>query len=82
MFIISAEVYAFGLLMYLILGSGKEQPWANGWPPPSPKWNSDSSLGDGPAAVRRNVQVETPPLSYGHEKTKLAHPTAVDYGSV
>lgn len=30
MFIISAELYVFGTLIYLILASGKEQSWANG----------------------------------------------------
>ena len=29
-FLISAEIYVFGILTYLILGSGKKQPWADG----------------------------------------------------
>ena len=29
MFIISAELYAFGSLIYLILGSGRKQYWAD-----------------------------------------------------
>lgn len=35
-FIIAAEIYAFGAAVYLILGSGKKQPWADGY-------NHDSS---------------------------------------
>ena len=30
MFIIAAEIYIFGALVYIILGSGKKQPWADG----------------------------------------------------
>ena len=29
-FIISAEIYIFGAIVYLILASGEKQPWANG----------------------------------------------------
>ena len=29
-FVITAELYLFGAVVYLILGSGKEQPWASG----------------------------------------------------
>ena len=29
-FIISAEMYIFGAIVYLILASGQKQPWANG----------------------------------------------------
>ena len=29
-FIIATEVYMFGALAYIILGSGKKQPWADG----------------------------------------------------
>ena len=28
-FIIAAEVYFFGTLIYILLGSGKKQPWAD-----------------------------------------------------
>ena len=30
MFIIAAEIYIFGALAYLLLGSGKKQWWADG----------------------------------------------------
>ena len=30
MFFISAEIYIFGAIIYLILGSGKKQPWGDG----------------------------------------------------
>jgi len=30
-FIIAAEVYVFGAMVYNILGSGKKQPWAEGY---------------------------------------------------
>ena len=30
-FIIAAEVYSFGAIAYIILGSGKKQPWADGY---------------------------------------------------
>ena len=78
MFIISAEVYVFGLVMYLILASGKEQDWANGWPP---RHTSDSSSVEKLSSVKRSVQIVTPPLA---EQTKLTQqpPTDVDYGSV
>ena len=29
-FIIAAEIYAFGAAVYLLLGSGRKQPWADG----------------------------------------------------
>ena len=29
-FIIAAEIYIFGAIVYIILASGKKQPWANG----------------------------------------------------
>ena len=29
-FFISAEIYIFGAIVYLILGSGKKQPWGDG----------------------------------------------------
>ena len=29
-FIIAAEIYAFGAIVYLLLGSGKKQPWGDG----------------------------------------------------
>jgi len=30
-FVIAAEVYVFGAMAYNILGSGKKQPWAEGY---------------------------------------------------
>ena len=30
MFLLSAEIYIFGALVYLILGRGERQPWAGG----------------------------------------------------
>ena len=30
-FFISAEIYLFGAIIYLILGSGNKQPWADGY---------------------------------------------------
>ena len=30
-FFISAEIYIFGAIIYLILGSGNKQPWADGY---------------------------------------------------
>ena len=77
-FIISAEIYAFGLVMYLILASGEEQYWANGWPPRNS--NSDSntfnkSVVEKSSSVKRSVQIA--------KKTKLVQqPQGVDYGSV
>ena len=81
-FIISAEIYAFGLVMYLILASGKEQYWANGWPPRSHSTNSESVTFNKPiveksSAVKQSVQAAAP-----IEKTKLVQPHGVDYGSV
>ena len=35
-FILSAEIYIFGMLIYLILASGEEQPWAQGKPTNQP----------------------------------------------
>ena len=29
-FFISAEIYVFGIIMYLLLGAGSKQPWADG----------------------------------------------------
>lgn len=40
-FIIAAEIYVFGAVVYLLLGSGKKQPWADGY-------NHDSSLPSNP----------------------------------
>lgn len=86
-FVISAEIYAFGILIYLILASGEEQYWANGWPPKATS-GSDTKPSGEPAVVvvpveksvivKANIQVETPPI----EQTKLLHPGGVDYGSV
>ena len=36
-FIIAAEIYVFGAVVYLLLASGKKQPWADGY-------NHNSSL--------------------------------------
>ena len=82
-FIISAEIYAFGLIMYLILASGKEQYWANGWPPRNSNSSTYSdtfnkSIVEKSTAVRQSVQAAAP-----IEKTKLVEqPLGVDYGSV
>jgi len=29
-FIIAAEIYVFGAFVFLVLGSGEKQPWADG----------------------------------------------------
>ena len=42
MFIIAAEIYVFGALVFLILGSGEKQPWADG-PQKSTKEQSTKS---------------------------------------
>ena len=41
-FIIAAEIYAFGAAVYLLLGSGKKQSWADGCT------NDSSSVSDLP----------------------------------
>jgi uncharacterized membrane protein len=77
-FIISAEIYAFGLVMYLILASGKEQYWANGWPPRTHKSDTfNKSIVEKSSSVKQSVQAAAP-----IEKTKLVQPHGVDYGSV
>ena len=80
-FIISAEIYVFGLVMYLILASGKEQYWANGWPPRNGLSDSDTFnklVVEKSLSVKQSVQVATP-----IEKTKLIQqPHGVDYGSI
>ncbi len=80
-FIISAEIYAFGLVMYLILASGKEQYWANGWPPRTGSTQEsdtfNKSIVEKSSSVKRSVQAAAP-----IEKTKLVQPHGVDYGSV
>lgn len=82
MFIISAEIYAFGLLMYLILASGEEQYWANGWPPRDGSTESETfnkSVVEKSSAVKQSVQVAAPI----DQKTKMVQqPHGVDYGSV
>ena len=50
-FIIAAEVYAFGAAVYLLLASGKKQPWADGY-------NHNSSL----APVPQKTSVSKDPL--------------------
>lgn len=81
-FIISAEIYAFGLLMYLILASGEEQYWANGWPPRDGSTESETfnkSVVEKSSAVKQSVQVAAPI----DQKTKMVQqPHGVDYGSV
>ena len=76
-FIISAEIYVFGLLAYLILGSGREQEWANGWPPRSniSTVSSTDSIAESSKSIKGSVQTYP-------EKTKLVQPHGVDYGSV
>ena len=80
-FIISAEIYAFGLVMYLVLASGEEQYWANGWPPRNGSSDSDTFnklVVEKSSSVKQSVQVAAP-----IEKTKLIQqPHGVDYGSV
>ena len=69
-FIISAEIYAFGLVMYLILASGEEQYWANGWPPRHSSdygISSKTAIVENSKSIKRSVQIVTPPM----EKTKL-----------
>ena len=72
-FIISAELYAFGAVTYLLLGTGKKQYWADGWPSKSTKKSVESTT-----VVKWSVQVETPPP----EKAKLIPPHGLDYGSM
>ena len=36
-FFISAELYVFGAIIYLILGSGNKQPWADGYASKTPQ---------------------------------------------
>jgi len=58
-FIIAAEIYIFGALVYIILGSGKKQPWADG--------PADSNRKD------QNVQYHKPSDVEEHdEKWKLS----------
>ena len=78
-FIISAELYAFGAIAYLLLGSGQKQYWADGWPLKTPKNHS--------------IQVESPPtikqchgiqVATSHsEKARLvqAQPHSTHYGA-
>ena len=42
MFIIAAEIYVFGAFVFLVLGSGEKQPWADG-PQKSTKEQSTKS---------------------------------------
>jgi len=58
-FIIAAEIYIFGALVYIILGSGKKQPWADG--------PADSNRKD------QNVQYhQSPDVEEHDEKWKLS----------
>ena len=62
-FIVSAELYAFGSIVYLILGSGKKQYWAD-----STLRNSANVHGN-TVIIKQNIQVE---IDIPHsEKTKL-----------
>ena len=72
-FVISAELYAFGAVTYLLLGTGKKQYWADGCPPKITKKSVESTT-----VVKRSVQVETPPP----EKAKLIRSHGLDYGSM
>ena len=80
-FIISAEIYAFGFVMYLILASGEEQYWANGWPPRNDSSDSNTfnmSVVEKSSSVKQSVQVAA-----SIDKTKLVQqPQGADHGSM
>ena len=72
-FIISAELYAFGAIIYLLLGSGQTQYWADGWP-------SKTDSAEKPSVIKHSVQVET-----SHpEKARMmeAQSHSIQYGAV
>ncbi len=61
MFILSAEIYIFGMLIYLILGSGQEQPWAQGKPTKqSPETLAPEDRGK---SVENGLRSKMPPLA-------------------
>ena len=57
-FIVSAEVYIFGTLMYLILGSGRQQWWADGVPRNKNKKKNSSSECKSESCVKETVEAE------------------------
>ena len=86
MFIISAEIYAFGILAYLILASGKEQYWASGWPPKNSGTKTPAEISAAAESATRtrvkgSVQTKTTPPTLP-EKARLVQPHGADYGSV
>ena len=57
-FIISAELHAFGAIVYLLLGSGQKQYWSDGWPP-RPIQNDSIPVGSSPTIKQcHSIQVE------------------------
>ena len=71
---ISAELYAFGAIIYLLLGSGEKQYWADGWPLKTIK---NGSVERSSVTVKHSIQVETP----CPEKARL-QPHSIQYGAV
>ncbi|XP_064383500.1 sialin-like [Halichondria panicea] len=60
-FILSAEIYIFGMLIYLILGSGQEQPWAQGKPTKQPP--ETLAPEDRGKSVENGLRSKMPPLA-------------------
>ena len=57
-FIISAELYAFGAIVYLLLGSGQKQYWSDGWPSKLVQ-NDSIPVGSSPTIKQcHSIQVE------------------------
>jgi hypothetical protein len=78
-FIISAELYAFGAIVYLILGSGQKQYWSDGFPPKPIK--NDSIQAESPPTIKpcHSIPVEASQA----EKIRLiqAQPRSTHYGA-
>ena len=81
-FIISAELYAFGAIIYLLLGSGQKQYWADGWPRKTIK-NSLTQV-EKPSTIKHSIQVEasSPGRPDSYNIIQAAQPHSTYYGAM
>ena len=82
MFIISAELYAFGAIIYLLLGSGQKQYWADGWPRKTIKKNLIQV--EKPPIIKHSIQVEaySPGRPDSYNIIQAAQPLNTHYGTM
>ena len=77
-FIISAELYAFGAIIYLLLGSGQKQYWADGWPPKT--LNNDSIQVESPPAIKQSHSIQVEASHAEKARLMQGHPHTTHHG--